>query len=73
MIVYGDTGWLLSYLNEDDENHPAARLSAGKLAGHDFVICEVHLLELPGAIRAATHRDRGPRARTRCPAYYQPF
>lgn len=58
MIVYCDTSWLLSYLNEDDENHPAAHSSAGKLAGHDFVVCEVHLLELPAAIRAATHRDR---------------
>lgn len=58
MIVYCDTSWLLSYLNEDDENHPAAHSSAGKLTGHDFVVCEVHLLELPAAVRAATHRDR---------------
>ena len=60
MIVYCDTSWLLSYLNEDDENHIPARTAAGKLAGHDFVVCEVHLLELPAAIRAATHRDRNP-------------
>ena len=32
------------------------RRTAGKLVGHDFVVCEVHLLELPSAIRAATHR-----------------
>ena len=56
MIVYSDTSWLLSYLNEDDENHAAARRNAGKLEGHDFVVCEVHLLETPAAIRAATHR-----------------
>ena len=60
MIVYCDTSWLLSYLNEDDENHAAARTAAGKLTGHDFVVCEVHLLELPAAIRAATHRVEDP-------------
>lgn len=60
MIVYCDTSWLLSYLNEDDENHSIARESAGDLAGHTFVVCEVHLLELPAAIRAATHRDQDP-------------
>jgi len=60
MIVYSDTSWLLSYLNEDDENHPIARAKAAKLTGHDFVVCEVHLLELPAAIRAATHRGQDP-------------
>ena len=60
MIVYCDTSWLLSYLNEDDENHAVARADAGKLAEHDFVVCEVHLLELPAAIRAATHRAQDP-------------
>ena len=60
MIVYCDTSWLLSYLNEDDENHAATRADAGKLAGHDFVVCEVHLLELPASIRAATHRAQDP-------------
>jgi predicted nucleic acid-binding protein len=58
VIVYCDTSWLLSYLNEDDENHARARTAAGKLSGHDFVVCEVQLLELPAAIRAATHRVR---------------
>ena len=57
MIIYCDTGWLLSDLNEDDENHAAARSGARKLTGHDLVVCEVHLLDLPAAIRAATHRD----------------
>jgi predicted nucleic acid-binding protein len=60
VIVYCDTSWLLSYLNEDDENHSAARAAAGKLTGYEFVVCEVHLLELPAAIRAATHRLKRP-------------
>jgi predicted nucleic acid-binding protein len=60
VIVYCDTSWLLSYLYEGDENHSAARTTAGKLTGHDFVICEVHLLELPAAVRAATHRADHP-------------
>jgi PIN domain len=60
MIVYCDTSWLLSYLNEDDENYLTARSSAGKYTGHDFTVCEVHLLELPAAIRAATHRTQDP-------------
>ena len=56
MIVYFDTSFLVSYLNEDDVNHRIARAETGKLDSHDFVVCEVHLLELPAAIRAATHR-----------------
>jgi predicted nucleic acid-binding protein len=60
VIVYCDTSWLLSYLSEDDENHAAARTAAGRLLGHDFVVCEVHFLELPAAIRAATHRAQNP-------------
>ena len=60
MIVYCDTSWLLSYLHEDDQYHAVACTAAGKLAGHDFVVCEVHLLELPAAIRAATHRTQDP-------------
>lgn len=58
MIVYCDTSFLISYLNEDDQNHAPARALAGKFAGDDFVVCEVHQLELPAALRAATHRDR---------------
>jgi hypothetical protein len=50
----------LSYLNEADENHVVARKAAEKLAGHHFVVCEVHLLELPAAVRAATHRTQDP-------------
>ena len=57
MIVYCDTSFLFSFLNEDDVNHAAARGRAGRFSGDDFVICEVHLLELPAAVRAATHRS----------------
>src|SRR3990172_9000862 len=58
MIVYCDTSFLVSYLNEDDTNHQAARAAVARLDAQDFVICEVHLLELPGAVRAATHRNQ---------------
>ena len=58
MTVYCDTSFLVSYLNEDDVNHPAARAKAEGFSAHDFVVCEVHLLELPAAVRAATHRDK---------------
>ena len=57
MIIYCDTSFLVSYLNEDDVNHPAARAKAAGVSAHDFVVCEVHLLELPAAVRAATHRQ----------------
>ena len=60
MIVYSDTSFLISYLHEDDANHAPARALAGKFSSDDFVICEVHLLELPAALRAATHRDAVP-------------
>ena len=57
MTVYCDTSFLVSYLHEDDENHLLARAKAGQFAAHDFVVCEVHLLEFPAALRAATHRQ----------------
>jgi predicted nucleic acid-binding protein len=56
MIVYCDTSFLVSYLNEDDVNHKPSRIGAEKWDTHAFVVCEVHLLELPAAVRAATHR-----------------
>ena len=56
MIVYCDTSFLVSYLNEDDAKHRTARAAAEKWDTHDFVVCEVHLLELPAAVRAAVHR-----------------
>jgi len=60
MIIYCDTSFLVSYLNEDDSNHQAARDLAAKWDANDFVVCEVHLLELPAAVRAATHRTDDP-------------
>src|SRR5262249_40984897 len=60
MIVYCDTSFLVSYLNEDDANYNVARAAATKWDTHDFVVCEVHLLELPAAVRAATHRPDSP-------------
>ena len=56
MTVYCDTSFLVSYLNEDDVNHPAARAKAEGFSAHDFVVCEVHLLELPAAVRAAVKK-----------------
>jgi len=60
MIIYCDTSFLVSLLNEEDVNYPAARALAGTHARHDFVLCEVHQLELPAAVRAATHRASSP-------------
>ena len=60
MIVYCDTSFLVSFFNEEDVNYGAARELAGEFARHDFVLCEVHQLELPAAVRAATHRGRSP-------------
>lgn len=57
MIVYCDTSFLVSYLNEDDRNHALAHLRAEPYDADDFVICAVHQLELPAATRAATHRQ----------------
>ena len=50
----------MSLFNEEDVNYPVAREMAGEYARHDFVVCEVHRLELPAAVRAATHRDHSP-------------
>jgi len=58
VIVYCDTSLLVSLLNEDDANHEAARSLTQKFDAHDFVVCEVHQLELPAALRAAVHRER---------------
>jgi predicted nucleic acid-binding protein len=60
MIVYCDTSFLVSYLNEEDANHASARAMAAKFDSHDFVLCEVHQLELPAAVRAAVHRAEDP-------------
>jgi predicted nucleic acid-binding protein len=60
MIVYCDTSFLVSFLNEADVNHRAARRMAGHCRAAEFVVCEVHLLELPASVRAAVHRKDGP-------------
>ncbi len=60
MIVYADTSFLVSFLYEDDSNHKSARELAGRFDGHDFVLCQIHQLELPAAVRAATHRTQSP-------------
>ena len=60
MIVYCDTSFLVSYLNEEDANHVEARAMVSRFDGQDFIVCEAHLLELPAAVRAAVHRDRDP-------------
>lgn len=57
MIVYCDTSFLVSFFNDDDANHAAARAVAAKHRDGDFVLCEVHYLELPASVRAATHRQ----------------
>jgi predicted nucleic acid-binding protein len=56
VIVYCDTSFLVSYLHTGDANHLASKKMAAKWTSHEFVVCEVHLLEFPAAVRAATHR-----------------
>ena len=60
MIIYSDTSFLVSLFNEEDVNHTAARSMAAKYDQHDFILCEVHQLELPAAMRAAIHRPESP-------------
>lgn len=60
MIIYCDTSFLVSLFHEQDVNHPVARAMAAKFDEHDFILCEVHRLELPAAVRAATHRRESP-------------
>jgi predicted nucleic acid-binding protein len=60
MIVYCDTSFLVSFFYEADSNHQTARNLAGKFDGQDFVLCQTHQLELPSAVRAATHRTESP-------------
>ena len=60
MIVYCDTSFLVSFFNEEDVHHQSARGLAAKHERHDFILCEVHQLELPAAVRAATHREESP-------------
>jgi predicted nucleic acid-binding protein len=60
MIVYCDTSFLVSFFNDDDVNHGAARELARKHRADEFVVCDVHLLELPASVRAAVHRKVHP-------------
>lgn len=60
MIVYCDTSFLVSLLNEEDANYKTARRLAARHRSEEFVVCEVHLLEVPAAVRAATHRKVDP-------------
>jgi predicted nucleic acid-binding protein len=60
MIVYCDTSFLVSLLNEEDVNYRAARELAGRHRTGEFVVCEAHLLEVPASVRAAIHRDAHP-------------
>jgi len=60
MTVYCDTSFLVSLLNEEDVNHGAAMDLAARYRAADFIVCEVHLLELPASVRAATHRGIAP-------------
>jgi predicted nucleic acid-binding protein len=60
MILYCDTSFLVSYLNEEDINHNSSRTMAARFDSHEFVLCEVHQLELPAAVRAAVHRSQSP-------------
>src|SRR5512138_895540 len=60
MIVYCDTSFLVSWLYPDDANHAAARGQLSTYDGQEFVLCQAHQLELPAAVRAATHRADSP-------------
>jgi len=60
VIVYCDTSFIVSYLRVDDVNYQPARAATGKYARDDFVVCDVHFLELPASIRAAVHRPLDP-------------
>jgi len=60
MIAYCDTSFLVSLLNDQDVNYRAARALAAKHRTGEFVVCEVHLLELPASVRAAIHRKLDP-------------
>jgi predicted nucleic acid-binding protein len=60
MIVYADTSFLVSLFYENDVNHKAAQKIQGKHDNDDFVVCVVHQLELPAAVRAGIFREKNP-------------
>lgn len=58
MTVYCDTSFLVSFFCEADDNHKPAVELAGRHRAADFLICEVHQIEFPAAVRAAVHREK---------------
>lgn len=60
MIVYCDTSFLIGWFYADDSRHRAARDLSASYDGEDFVLCQVHQLELPASVRAAVHRAESP-------------
>jgi predicted nucleic acid-binding protein len=60
VIVYCDTSFLISWFYDDDSRHKAARDLSVRYDGEDFVLCQIHQLELPASVRAAVHRGESP-------------
>ena len=60
MIIYCDTSFLISFFHEDDANHRPARDRVAQFDRQNFVVCEAHHLEVPAAVRAATHCQEDP-------------
>jgi len=60
MIVYCDTSFIFSQLNDEDIHHAAANALVRRFPGKEFVVCDIHFLELPAAARVATHRQKDP-------------
>jgi predicted nucleic acid-binding protein len=56
MIVYADTSFWLSFWNERDVNFKAAVDLTRRFRAADWVWCQLLEVEVPAAIRAATHR-----------------
>jgi hypothetical protein len=54
MIVYCDTSFIFSQLNDDDALHAAANATVRRFSGEEFVVCDIHFLELPAPARVAT-------------------
>ena len=60
MIVYCDTSFMVSLFYENDVNHGAAKKIRDKHETDDFIVCVVHQLELPAAVRAGIFREKNP-------------
>ena len=59
MIAYSDTSWLLSYLNEDDENHAIAPRGGREVGGARF-------RGLRGSLAGIAGRDQAGHASRPC-------